>query len=192
MTFGTLYYHPDYARSNWLVALGDYLGLTIEGKVAADSTEFPESFPLKRTPAFISSDGFKLTESLAIAFYIVNSSSKPEIAGKTVQEQANNWRWYSYLTSDMVNHVGSIYFAKTEEEKASAVETMNKNLEYIDNRLSDSKFLVGDTILVCDIFARSYFRMLQHFKVDFSNYKNIENYVSVVAKHPIFSETKHE
>ena len=190
MTFGTLYYNPDYARSNWLVALGNYLGLSIEGKVASDFPEFPELFPLKRTPAFISSNGFKLTESLAIVFYIISSSSKPEFAGRTVKEQANNWRWYSYFTSDMVNSVGSILYAKTKEEKAAATQTINQNLDYINNSLSNSEFLVGDNILVCDIFARSFFTMLEHFKIEYSNYGNIEKYVSAVAKHPIFSTPK--
>lgn len=187
MTFGTLYYHPDYARSNWLVALGDYLDIEIKGKIASDSPEFAKLFPLRKTPAFITPDGFKLTESLAIAFYIINKSSNPDFAGKTVEEKATNWRWYSFITSDMVGAVGALLKATTEEEKSAAYHTIYQNLDYFENNLSESNLLVGNSILVCDIFARSYFAMLDFFKINYSSYHKTHLFIAAVTQHPIFS-----
>lgn len=187
--FGTLYYNPAFARSNWLLALSEFLDIKLEGKVSYESPEFNKLFPLERTPAFISSNGFKLTESLAIAYYLVNKSKNPEFSGITEEEKASNWKWYSFITSDMINLVSAILDDSNSDKNLNKLsENFEKNLQYIDDYLSKNKYLVSDSIVICDIFARCFFIMIKGFKLDYSKYENINRFIEDVSIHPIFSK----
>lgn len=188
MSLGTLYYNPPYARSNWLLELAEYLGVSLEGKVAPESPEFPELFPLQKTPAFISPSGFKLTESLAIVYYMIHKSTKPDFAGVTDEERATNWRWYSFITADMTILVTAVLLAKTEQDKQEAITKIKQLLKYFDDSVSNSKYLTGSTIYVCDIFAKCYFMMLKDLVMDYDEYSNITRYLDDVSMHPIFAE----
>lgn len=70
MSVGTIYYYPKSPRGQILLALSKSLKIDIkfvDAKVASE--EFAELFPLKKTPAFVGANGYKLTESCAIAEY---------------------------------------------------------------------------------------------------------------------------
>lgn len=184
MSIGTLYYSPLSPRSNWFGTLCKYLEFDIELKEGSTVENFSELFPLNKMPAFVAADGFKLTETVAIAQYLVKNSSKPEFEGKTLKEQTLNLKWLSYINSDFFNSAYALYKAETDEQKSTALSGFQKNLKYVDDNLSKSKYLVGENATVCDVFTYNLFSVFSHFGIKYDDFDNIARWYGEMAKHP--------
>lgn len=66
MSIGTLY-SDSVTRTKVPDALVKHFGLDV--KIVKPDATYEKNFPLKRLPAFIGNDGFKLTETIAISLY---------------------------------------------------------------------------------------------------------------------------
>jgi glutathione S-transferase len=185
MSFATVYLYSQSPRVSWISDLGKYVGLEIESVSAAETANFAEIFPLKKVPALVTADGFKLTESIAIYLYIVAKSSKPEFAGVTEEEKANNLRWLSFFNSDVINAAMGMFMGKTDEAKEESKEKTLVILKYLDEYLKNypTKFLSSNEILVGDIFVNKLLQMIPFV----SEFENIAAYMDAVKEHPIIS-----
>lgn len=185
MALGTLYYNPSFPRGSWLVPLAKYLQLEITTKNSAESAEFPSLFMLKKTPAFISENGFKLTEMIAIALYFVQKSDKKEFAGVTDEEKAIQVKWLSFFNSDVITSAFALVRASTEEEKLRCSAKFEANLALVDDQLSKTKFLSGETPLVSDMFAYVLFTALKDYNLRIENSPNIDRYFDELKEDPL-------
>lgn len=190
MSFGTIYDYPFSPRSNWMKSLAEYLELDVKTVIAAETADFAELFPLKKCPAFISSDGFKLTEMIAIIFYFVsNSKSKNDFAGLTDKEKALNLKWLSFINSDVINAAVVVLKAQSEEEKQKGIDLITNYSKYIDNELANTKYFASnEKIFVVDIFAYKFLSRLPMFGFDLALYPNISAFLTNVSTHPILKE----
>ncbi|CAI8501647.1 Glutathione S-transferase Y-2 [Pichia kudriavzevii] len=188
MTFGTLYILPPSPRSAWLPKLAKYLALEINVKSMLEVEDFKSKFPLGKAPAFEGSDGFRLTETLAIIKYFIDSSSKPEFAGSSLKEKALNEKWLSFANSDLCGAMVGVWFCKDESKKPELVSKLNSLLQYIDNELNNSKFLVGDSVLVADILLYVTLQHIVEIGVDISSFSHLKKYSEEVAKHELLAE----
>ncbi|KAG0684015.1 hypothetical protein C6P40_000319 [Pichia californica] len=152
MTSGTLYIMPRSPRSNWLGALVKALNLDIDVVDSATQPEqFAKEFPLKKTPAFIDSEGFELTELIAIIEYLVSISDNKTVGGENAKDKAQVLRWLSFMNSDIANAWAQVaYIAQTDEAKQAAGEVLKKLVEYIESELSKRSFLATNYITVAD------------------------------------------
>lgn len=185
MPFGTLYYKPLSPRSSWLIALAKYLGIEIDCKDVSNSPEFPSLFPLRRVPAFVTEKGFRLTEMIAIAFYFTQKAGKKEFFGITDEEKASNLRWVSFINSDLSNSAFALHTASTDEEKFKAFENFKSNMTFIDNQLSETKFLNGETPLLSDMYACCIFSAMEGYKIELNEFANIARYLAEIKSHQI-------
>jgi elongation factor 1-gamma len=190
MSFGTIYDYPFSPRSNWISSLAKYLELDVKTVIAAETADFAKLFPLKKCPAFISSDGFKLTEMIAIIIYFIsNSKSKKDFAGSTDKEKALNLRWLSFINSDYINAASIVLKAQSDEEKQKGIEAITNYSKYIDNELANTKYFASnENIFAVDVFAYQVFSCLPRFGIDLASYPNISSFLTNVSTHPIFKE----
>ena len=85
MSFGKLYGFGDNARSVVLLAVAKENNLDIElveTRPPDVDIEYLKLNPLGRVPTFVSTNGFILTESIAIAIYCKNPMSPPVLQSK--------------------------------------------------------------------------------------------------------------
>lgn len=160
MSHGTLFINPGSPRSNWLGALAKTLNVDVEVVDCSKSEEYLKLFPLKKTPAFADSTGWKLTEALAIIEYLFSLASDKTLRGKNAKDQAQVMRWLSFVNLDMVNAwVDYVFVAKTEEAKASASSTLAKQLAYINDELATRTWLAVDGyVTVADEYLFSWYK----------------------------------
>lgn len=185
MVLGTLYYLPKSARGNWFPSFAKYLGLEIESKPAGESPEFAEKFPLKKCPAFITSDNLVITETIAIIYYFIEKSGKlNKFCGETPYERASTMKWLSMINSDFIN-TGVAAFFRKEEGKRPEFDGL---LEYINESLDKSKYLTGDKFFVCDIFACNVFEAFGDLGLSFDKYPNIVRFISAVKENEYFKQ----
>lgn len=185
MALGTLYYYPNSPRSSWLLPLAKYLQLEIQAKSPTEAIEFPSLFMLKKAPAFISENGFKLTEMVAIALYFVQISGKKEFAGVTDEEKASQVKWLSFLNSDFLSSAYSVHTANSDEEKLKFLEKVKLNLAFVDEQLSRTKFLGGDSPLVSDMYAYKMLASMKAFGLPVENPANVERFYEAFKQHPL-------
>lgn len=188
MTSGTLYYNPKYPRGNWLPAFAKFLGLDIDAKYNADSPEFAELFPLKKVPAFITSEGLIITEVMAIAYYFVDKANKvEEICGKTPEQRAVDIKWFSFFNTDIVDAIVAVWLEKDESKKLEKKAKADGYYQYIDDELKNSKYLGGDKPLLCDFYAYTSIHGYAQFGFKYDDFPNIVKYVDSLKTHEIFS-----
>ncbi|KAG0682578.1 hypothetical protein C6P40_002411 [Pichia californica] len=157
----TLYVMSRSPRSNWLGALVETLKLDIKVVDFANNSDFEKEFPLKKVPALVESDGFELTEVIAIVEYLISISDNEIISGKSIKDKAQVLRWLSFINSDLTTAWGKVIFvAKTDDEKKSAIQSVSNLLKYIDNQLSKRPFLAVDYSTVADDFLFSWYAAL--------------------------------
>ncbi|KAG0689073.1 hypothetical protein C6P40_000175 [Pichia californica] len=159
MSKGTLFINPGSPRSNWLDALAKTLKVDVEVVDCSKSEEYIKLFPLKKTPAFADSEGYKLTEVLAIIEYLFSLSNDKTLRGKNAKDQAQVMRWLSFVNQDMVNAwVDYVFYAKTEESKLNASNTLANQLAYINSELATRKYLsLDEYVTVADEYFFSWY-----------------------------------
>ena len=109
MSQGTLYVNQRIR--GWLPkAIVKHLSLDVNVVNTEESLEqFSKDFPLKKIPGFAGPNGFKLTEVIAILFYLVNLSSDEEtkntLLGEDVATKAQVLRWVSLANTDLCSQL---------------------------------------------------------------------------------------
>lgn len=114
--------------------------------------EFIANFPLKRRPSFLTAKGEALTETIAIAYYLVGET---DYFGKTHLEKSQVLRWISYTNTDFFNTLTKVYHLLNDmssEAAIKAIENVGKDLKYIDNSLNGKKYLAAEEETAADLF----------------------------------------
>jgi elongation factor 1-gamma len=188
---GTVYYLPRSPRTNWLGHLIKALKLDIEFVDQTNNKEFEKEFPLKKGPAFIDADGFKLTEVISIAEYLISISDNSDLKGKNLKDAAQVLRWLSYVNQDLLKSWAAVGKPNnfTEEEKAVAVSALEFQFKYIDNELSTRKYLALDGyITVADEYLFAWYKIFASTVggINSENYPHIYKwYETIKANDPV-------
>jgi glutathione S-transferase len=113
--------------------------------------------PRGKVPTLKDGD-FVLYESIAIMAYLDRKYPRPPIFGTTAEQTGLIWRSVleceSYLLSAGDKIVRPLFFGKgldNVNEIQTAAEVIRRELKIIDERLADSKWLVGAEISAADI-----------------------------------------
>lgn len=157
MGVGILYIHSERARCNWIQQLLDELKLDVEVKYGY-SPQFEKDFPLKKFPAFISTDGWKLSETPAILQYLIALSPQNEmLSGITNKEKAKVLQWVSFFSQDFVNAIIMIviHFKNDSDRRQGWIKIGKNFLEYVDQSLANGchLWLATEYITIADIHA---------------------------------------
>jgi elongation factor 1-gamma len=164
MSFGKLYGYKENARSTVLLAVAKENKLDIElvdTRPPTSDTEYLKLNPLGRVPTFVGSNGFILTESMAIAIYFTSQNEKTTLLGKTKQDYASIVRWMSFANSEVLPTLGSWFrpligrdpYNKkmVDDSKAAAL----KIISVLEQHFLIHTFLVGERITLADLFLAS-------------------------------------
>jgi glutathione S-transferase len=121
--------------------------------------EFLALNPRGRVPTIKDGD-FVLWESLAILAYLDRKMPEPPLFGRTAEETGRIWRAISEAT-DYLEAVGDrivspIFFNKATERAEDirkAIEPLHAELKRMENALSGSRWIAGDSLSAADIVA---------------------------------------
>ncbi|KIW26889.1 uncharacterized protein PV07_06682 [Cladophialophora immunda] len=164
MSFGKLYGYKENARSTALLAVAKENNLDIElveTRTPVTDPEYRKLNPLSRIPTFVGSNGFILTESIAIAIYFASQNDKTTLLGKTKQDYASIVRWMSFSNSEILPNlsgwfsplIGKVAYNKksVDDHKKAALDAIHA----LEQHFLVHTFLVGERITLADLYVTS-------------------------------------
>ncbi|KAI9752174.1 MAG: hypothetical protein M4579_005726 [Chaenotheca gracillima] len=200
MSFGKLYSIEGNPRTTAIRAVAKANNLDIEiieqNPASGVSKDYLELNPLGKIPAFQGSDGYILTECIAIAIYITSQNEKTTLLGKTKQDYASILRWMSFANHEVLPKLGGwfrpligrdFYNKKSVEDSKKAA---NKAIGVLENHLLVHTYLVGERVTLADLFVAGILgRGFQYvFDKEWrAEYPNVTRFFETVYHQPIYS-----
>ncbi|XXH00229.1 importin-alpha export receptor [Hypoxylon texense] len=198
--FGKIYTKELNPRTTAILAVAKANGLDLD-VVEVDTTnptpEFLKANPLSKVPTFVGSDGYVLTECMAIAIYITSQNEKTTLLGKTKQDYASILKWMSFFNTEVLPKLGAWYrpllgwdqYNKKGVEEASKAAA--KAVSVVEEHLLHHTYLVGERITLADLFAAGIIsRGFQFFydKAWRSEHPNVSRWYETVYNQPIYTD----
>lgn len=199
MAFGKLYTYEANPRSTAILAVAKANNLELEIVPTVPSSAGPEYQKLNglsKVPTFVGSDGFVLSECMAIAIYLTSQNEKTTLLGKTKQDYASILRWTSYFNTEVLPNLGGWFaplLGKKPYNKKNVDDASKATLRafgVVEEHLKDKTFLVGERITLADLFAAGLsMRGFEYFfdKEWRSKYPNVTRWFETLYNTPIFS-----
>lgn len=126
---------------------------------------------------------FKITESLAIANYIIRSSKHPELLGKTVEDQTKV-EMLLFMLEDIFNPTLNMFFSPAHSTQKTALydNKVKTKLEELNHFIGDKEFALGYLTLIdfkiaemSYYFEKLYSEHTKKFDTILRIRKNVEN-----------------
>merc|ERR1712168_963358 len=160
MVSGTLYTYPGNFRAEKVLSVAKMSesDVKVDDKFVFGETNkseaFLKKFPLGKAPAFEGSDGTKLFESDAIAWYVANAQLR---GGSSPVAQAEVAQWMSFAQNEVLPAactwvfptMGIMAFNKNATERAK--EDVKKCMDVLNKVLLTKTYLVGERITLADV-----------------------------------------
>ncbi|OTA56058.1 glutathione S-transferase [Hypoxylon sp. EC38] len=206
MSFGTIYTHELNPRTVAILAIAKEQGLKLE-VIYADKEKNEENYekllhinPLGQVPTFVGSDGYVLTECMAIALYITSQSDTTTLLGRTRRDYFNIIRWMSLANSELLPAAGGIILPligrQTDGRKdlQSCLRSFHRDCRLLEDHLTKNRYLVGDQVTLADFFTVGMLKfpfMLGH-KVLHVEYPKLREWFGRVYETPMFKDVAGE
>ncbi|KAF2691133.1 glutathione S-transferase, partial [Lentithecium fluviatile CBS 122367] len=164
MSFGTLYTHNPNPRSFGIIAVAKSLGVEldivyIDRNNKEDQKKLHGLNPLDQVPVFVGSDGFVLTECVAIALYITSQNPENTLLGSTRKDYYNILKWLSLANSDLLPAIGGIILPllglplAVRKNTQDCLRALHADCKLLETHLQNSKYLAGDEVTLADFFT---------------------------------------
>jgi glutathione S-transferase len=112
--------------------------------------------PFPNLPYFCDTDGFKLSECMAIHMYIADKWN-PELLGRNTEERATVDMLQGTIKGIKMSVTTPCYEGMDREELKLLIST---NIVSITTYLKEKKFLLGDNLCYLDFFLYEFFQLL--------------------------------
>jgi len=169
MVSGTLFTYPGNFRAEKILSVAKMSesDVKVDDKFVFGETNkseaFLKKFPLGKVPAFEGSDGTKLFESDAIAWYVANAQLR---GGSSPVAQAEVAQWMSFAQNEVLPAactwvfptMGIMAFNKNATERAK--EDVKKCMDVLNKVLLTKTYLVGERITLADVCVAYAMKML--------------------------------
>ncbi|KAI1369616.1 glutathione S-transferase [Xylaria arbuscula] len=176
--FGKIYSYPTNPRVTRVMVMAEMNGLEIEippftMRETNATPEFLAKFPLGKVPAFEGADGFLLTESLAIAYYVAQAGPKADqLLGKDAKTQALIRKWASFAEGEIFTNAFMPiamavmkFYPMNEGAFDMHIKNLEKDIKALEVALEGGKkYLVGDQVTMADFSVASWlYHLFKHF-----------------------------
>ncbi|EOA85732.1 elongation factor EF-1 gamma subunit [Exserohilum turcicum] len=164
MSFGTLYTRNPNPRSFAIIAVAKSLNVELDvvyldRNNKKDQEKLQMLNPLNQVPFFIGSDGFVLTECVAILLYIASQDAESTLMGNSRKDYYSILKWLSLANSDLLPAIGGIILPllglpiAVRKNTRDCLAAVHANFKLLEAHLQDSNYLVGDEVTVADLFT---------------------------------------
>ena len=153
-----------------------------ETRTLPDGRELSEINPKGYVPVLELDNGEFLTENVAILQYIADQAPDSNLAPPNgTLERVRLQEWLAYINSEIHKTCALVFMPGPDEVKEAARQRISGRIGYIDERLTDQDFLMGNQFTVADAYLFIVLSWMPMIGVDLSPFANIEAYQSRIA-----------
>lgn len=195
-----LYYSPGACSMSPHIVLNE-LGKKFETeavdlgkKVTATGKDYFKINPKGAVPALEIKAGEVLTEGAVIVQYLADKAKNTKILPKTgtmarvrVQEMLN------YISAEVHKNFSPLFNkSMSEETRKMMMDRLTKQLDHVNNLLSQSKFIVGKSFTVADAYLFTVLNWSNWLGIDLKKWPHLADYVQRIAARPSVQKTMKE
>ncbi len=162
--------------------------------------DFLAASPFGKIPALKDGD-FMVCDSSAIAHYLEAIKPDPSLIPSSAKERARTVWFDEYADTILVAAAGKIFFNRIVAPKfmgqsgdQAVADAAEKNelppvLDYLEQAIPESGFLVGDRLTLVDIAVASPFANIRHLGLDLSRWPKTQTWSDTMLDRPSFKTT---
>lgn len=188
-----LYYAPGACSFGPHVALRE-AGLTFDlervdlraKKLAADGSDFNPINPKSQVPVLELDDGTRLTEGAVILQYIADQRPRRHLASKPgTMDRYREMEMLNFISSEIHKNIAQLFNpAIADATKAGVIERAERRFAWLDARLADREFVMGDHWTVADAYLTNMLNWAKGLKFDLTKWPNLSAYETRMNKRP--------
>jgi glutathione S-transferase len=160
--------------------------LNVPTKTTANGEDFMQINPKGYVPTIKMDDGSVLTEGAVILQYIADQSPNSGLAPKAgTMERYRLQEWLNFIGTEIHKSFGPL-FNKTmpEETKNNARNLLTRRLGYVEARLANKPYLMGDSFTVADAYLFVVVNWSGRAGFDLNPFPKIKEYIARIAERP--------
>ncbi|EPK7361176.1 glutathione transferase GstA [Kluyvera ascorbata] len=162
------------------------IGVDLMHKRMENGDDFLKVNPKGQVPALLLDDNTLLTEGVAIMQYIADSvSDRQLLAPVGTINRYKTLEWLNFIATELHKGFTPLFRPDTPEEYKPTVRALlDKKLAYIDESLAGAQWISGSRFTIADAYLFTVLRWAFAVKLDMAGYKNIADYMALVAARP--------
>ncbi len=163
----------------------------LRSKQTKAGADFRKVNPKGMVPVLQLDSGDILTEGPAIVQYIADQKPESGLAPKPgTVERYHLMEWLNFITSELHKGFTPLFKPNTPDDyKKIARDNLADRFAYLEQKLADKQYLMGDRFTVADGYAFTVLNWAAIQKIDLAPWPNVKAYVERVRARPKVQET---
>jgi glutathione S-transferase len=155
-------------------------------KKTETGADFKKINPHGYVPALQLKDGTVLTEGPAIDQYIADLVPAKKLAPAAgTPERYHLQSWLNFISTELHKQFSPLFNkAVPDEYKSMVKEKLAARLDVINEHLSKSKFILGDSFTAPDAYLYTVLNWAKYFAIDLAKWPAIKAFMEQVAARP--------
>ena len=168
--------------------------VSLKTHTLADGSDYYAINPKGYVPTLEFEDGDRLTEGPAIVQWIADQAPAKRLAPPAgTRERYRLLEWLNFITAELHKGYGFLFNPAIAEEAKALVSTrLVERYRFVDQRLADVPFLMGEDFTVADGYLFTVTRWAEPLKVDLSAYRHLHAFMQRVAARPSVQQALRE
>jgi glutathione S-transferase len=192
-----LYYAPAACSQAPHIAARE-AGLAIElakvefpSKRTADGESLLDVNPKGAVPTLKLDDGDVLTENAVILQYIADQAPGSALAlPASGKEHYRFLEWLNFIATELHKGFSPLWNPATPDEfKQATREALGKKFDYLQARIGDGPYILGDRFSILDAYAFPVLNWTRFHGIDIDRWPGLAAYLQRIAARPAVQET---
>ncbi len=146
--------------------------------------------PKGYVPALKLDNGELLTEAGTVLQYIADQKPESSLAPKPgPMERYRLMEWINFISTEIHKGFGPLWNPSTPEAtKETAKAQLGHRFDYVEKRLAEKQWLMGETFTIADIYLFTVVNWTNVHNIDISKWTKLKDFVARVARRPKVQE----
>ncbi len=163
--------------------------VNLETHKTSSGEDYTKINPKGYVPALKLDDGEVLTEVGTVLQYLADRKPECGLApGAGTLERYRLMEWLNFISSEIHKAFGPLWHDAPEATKESAKAQIVRRLEYVEGRLGERPWLMGDKFTIADLYLFVVTNWAKLFRIDISKLAKLKDFMSRVASRPTTQE----
>jgi glutathione S-transferase len=169
----------------------DLVKADIRAKKLEDGSSYLAINPKGAVPALQLEDGTVLTENAAILQYVGDLAPESGLFPRLGHfERYRVLEWLNYVATELHKGFGPLWNPSSPDDVKEATRGLiGKKFDYVQERLGDGPYLLGDTFTLPDAYLFVVLNWTRIHDIDLSRWPGLTAYQQRVAQRPRVAET---